>query len=77
MGSDQTNNHGEGNPEAAARFNEAERTFVSSPKGAAVIKAGPKVSPQEQAELDEAEREGRARAKGESPAAEADTLKRP
>jgi hypothetical protein len=56
-------NHGEGNPEAAERFNEAERKFVNSDRGKQKIKEGPHVKPNEEAGLAEAERQGRERAK--------------
>jgi hypothetical protein len=60
-------NHGEGNPEAAKHFNDAEQSFVNSPKGKAAIEGGPKVSPAEEAKLREAERQAAARAKGNTP----------
>jgi hypothetical protein len=56
-------NHGEGNPEAAAEFNKAERDFVSSEQGQRKIKDGPKVKPGEQAELTRAEQAGKSHAK--------------
>jgi hypothetical protein len=63
-------NHGEGNPEAAARFNTAEQEFVNSARGKKKIKKGPDVRPGEEAELAEAERVGREHAKGsETPSA--------
>jgi hypothetical protein len=58
-------NHGEGNPEAAAEFNEAERTFVNSPQGKAKISKGPKVRPDEEAELEQAEQRAKARGKND------------
>jgi hypothetical protein len=66
-----TVNHGEGNPEAATRFNDAAMQFVKSARGLAKIDAGCKVLPQEEAELNEAERLGKARAKGDAPATSA------
>jgi hypothetical protein len=33
MGKESESNHGEGNPEAADRFNKAERAFVASARG--------------------------------------------
>jgi hypothetical protein len=60
-------NHGEGNPEAAARFNTAEQEFVHSARGKKKIKKGPDVRPGEEAELAEAERVGREHAKGSEP----------
>lgn len=49
-------NHGEGNPEAAEHFNKAEQEFVASRGGQQKIREAGDVSPQEEAELDEAER---------------------
>jgi hypothetical protein len=60
-------NKGEGNPEAAARFNEAEQQFVKSAAGQQKIRAGAQVRPEEAAELMEAERKGRAKSKDENP----------
>ena len=57
-------NHGEGNPEAADRFNTAEKEFVHSARGQKKIKKGPEVRPGEEAGLAEAERVGREHAKG-------------
>ena len=57
-------NRGEGNPEAAERFNKAETKFVGSERGNKRIRAGAAVLPGEQSELDEAERRGKARARG-------------
>ena len=59
-----SSNHGEGNPEAADRFNSAEREFVNSPRGKQKIQEGPKILPGEEAELADAEQIGRERAKG-------------
>lgn len=58
-------NHGEGNPEAAAEFNKAERDFVASPEGQRKIKEGPKVKPGEEADLKDAEQRGKSRAKAD------------
>jgi hypothetical protein len=44
-------NHGEGNPEAADRFNTAERGFVNSARGKQKIQEGAQVRPDEQADL--------------------------
>ncbi len=41
MQKDTSSNHGEGNPEAAERFNSAEREFVESPRGKQVITKRP------------------------------------
>jgi hypothetical protein len=56
-------NHGEGNPEAAEEFNQAERTFVNSPQGQKKIKQGPEVRPGEEADLKAAERQAKSHAK--------------
>ena len=56
-------NHGEGNAEAADRFNSAEQEFVNSQRGKRKIEEGAKVRPEEEAELANAERVGREHAK--------------
>ena len=56
-------NHGEGNEEAADRFNSAEQEFVNSQRGKRKIEEGAKVRPEEEAELANAERVGREHAK--------------
>jgi hypothetical protein len=63
MGKHSSSNHGEGNPEAADRFNSAEREFVNSPRGKRKIQEGANVRPEEETKLAEAEQIGRARAK--------------
>src|SRR6202021_3666581 len=63
MGKESQSNHGEGNPEAADRFNTAEKAFVGSGRGKKKIKEGPKVSPGEEADLAKAEQAGRDHAK--------------
>jgi hypothetical protein len=63
--SEQPANHGEGNPEAAERFNTAERQFVESPQGQGKIQRGPQVRADEEAQLAKAEELGRARSKGD------------
>lgn len=60
-------NQGEGNREAARRFNDAQHRFAASGK---VRKAAAEATPDdgaEAAELARAERAGRSRAKGEDP----------
>jgi bacterioferritin len=57
-------NHGEGDPEAAKRFNEAETRFVESARGKQRVRDGANVRPGEEAQLKEAERLGKERAKG-------------
>ena len=64
----QSTNQGEGDQAAAKRFNQKEQAFVQSERGRQAIKAGVAVDNSEQAELDDAEQQGRARAKGEDPA---------
>ena len=59
----ESENHGEGNPEAAERFNKAERGFVASERGKKKIKEGPKVGAGEEADLAKAEQAGRDHAK--------------
>jgi hypothetical protein len=49
-------NKGEGNPEAAARFNKAEQDFVHSDRGQKKIREAGNVRPDEEAQLEEAER---------------------
>ena len=56
-------NHGEGNPQAAEEFNEAEREFVNSPRGKEKIREGAKVRPDEEADLAQAEQRGKSKAK--------------
>ncbi len=56
-------NHGEGDPQAAERFNTAERAFVDSAVGKKKIKEGPKVTADEEGELAKAEQIGRSHAK--------------
>ena len=58
-------NRGEGNPEAANRFNAAEQDFVKSKRGQEKIKKGPQVRPQEEADLSKAESAGRSHAKSD------------
>lgn len=62
MVNDPKSNHGEGNPEAADRFNSSEREFVNSPRGRQKIQEGPRVLPDEEADLAKAEKAGRDRA---------------
>jgi hypothetical protein len=54
-------------PEAAERFNAAEREFVSSARGKKKIQEGADVRPEEEADLAASEQLGRERAKGEDP----------
>jgi hypothetical protein len=68
MSNESPSNHGEGNPEAAERFNRAERDFVGSDRGKQKIKDGAQMRPNEQAELERAEQLGRERAKDDDSA---------
>ena len=47
MSNDPSGNHGEGDPEAAARFNKAETRFVGSVRGTEAIREGADVQPEE------------------------------
>jgi hypothetical protein len=58
-------NHGEGNPEAAAEFNQAEQKFVNSPRGKEKISKGPNVRPEEEADLAQAEQRAKAHGKND------------
>lgn len=58
-------NHGEGDPEAAERFNIEEKAFVESSRGKRAIRKGPGVRPEEEPELEDAERRAQERARGE------------
>ena len=58
-------NHGEGNPEAAAEFNEAEQKFVKSERGKQKIERGPQVRPGEESALEQAEETAKARGKND------------
>jgi hypothetical protein len=70
MGKQTSSNQGEGNPEAADRFNSAEQEFVNSPRGQRKIQQGANVRPEEETELAKAEQTGRERAKDGDAAAE-------
>lgn len=62
-------NQGEGDKQSARRFNQAQEAFVQSERGQAAIErdAEPATAGEREA-LEHAEREGKARAKGEDPA---------
>jgi hypothetical protein len=70
MGKQSPSNHGEGNPEAADRFNAAEREFVSSARGKKKIQEGADVRPEEEADLAASDQLGRERAKSDDPTLE-------
>jgi hypothetical protein len=63
MNNESSSNHGEGNPEAAERFNTAEQAFVDSARGKEKMREGAHVRPEEEAALAKAEKLGRERAK--------------
>jgi len=65
MTNESNRNQGEGNREAAARFNEAEKRYVQSPQGEEKIRAGVHVPPEEELEITEAERLAGDRAKAQ------------
>ena len=67
MGKQSASNHGEGNPEAADRFNTAEREFVSSARGKNRIQEGAELRPEEEVDLARSEQLGRERAKNDDP----------
>jgi hypothetical protein len=64
MNTSPPDNHGEGDPESAKRFNDAEKKFVKSPRGKQKVRAGANVRPEEEANLANAERLGKERARG-------------
>ena len=70
-------NFGEGNPEAAAEFNDAEQEFVKSPRGKQKIEGGPHVQANEESELEQAQEAGKARAKNDDSHTKAMKQKRP
>lgn len=63
-----TDNQGEGDTKSAERFNKEERKFVESEHGRAMIDKAGQVEPAEKKDLEDAERDGLSRAKGEDPA---------
>ena len=58
-------NFGEGNPEAATEFNEAEQKFVKSERGKQKIQRGAQVRPGEESALEQAEETAKARGKND------------
>ncbi len=66
MSKNTPSNHGEGDPEAADRFNTAERAFVDSARGKKKIKEGPAVSAGEEGDLAKAEKIGLDHAQGDA-----------
>ena len=58
---------GEGDYDAARRFDKAERDFVESGKVKEGVRKAPPGSAEEAAEMKEAEKAGKARSKGEAP----------
>jgi hypothetical protein len=69
-------NHVEGNPQAAEEFNEAEREFVTSPRGKKKIRKGPQVKPGEERDLEQAEQRAKARGKNDDSATTQMNIKR-
>ncbi|MBS0445396.1 MAG: hypothetical protein JSR59_05530 [Proteobacteria bacterium] len=63
----QPRNQGEGDKEAARRYNRAEHAFVDSGRVDAAAHAAPPRDAREAADLERAEAAGRAHAKGEDP----------
>jgi hypothetical protein len=70
-------NLGEGNPEAAAEFNEAEQKFVKSARGKEKIRRGAEVRPDEESALEQAEATAKARGKNDDSHTNAMKQKRP
>lgn len=60
-------NQGEGNKDAARRFNEAEQAFVQSQRGQEQIERAGDVSGDEKAALERAEEQGKERAREGDP----------
>jgi len=61
-------NQGEGDREAARRFNDAERAFVDSERGRAAIRSGSKArDPEEEDDLRDAEADAASRARENDP----------
>jgi len=67
MSNERNRNGGEGDSEAAERFNEAETAFVNSARGKRAVRDGTKAGPEEEATLHDAEQRGRERSKGDDP----------
>ena len=63
-----TDNQGEGDTKSAERFNKEEHKFVESEHGRAMIDKAGQVDASEEKALEDAERDGLSRAKGEDPA---------
>jgi len=59
---------GEGDRESARRYDEAAKAFVESGKVKKQAETTAKISPEEERELEEAEKAGKERAKEEDPA---------
>ena len=65
---DAPDNQGEGNRDAARRFDAAEQAFVKSGKVDSAAQAARPANPQEAAEMEKAEQAGKSHSKGEDPA---------
>ena len=61
-------NQGEGDTKSAERFNREEQNFVKSDHGRELIDQAGQVDPSEQQALEDAERDGLSRTKGDDPA---------
>jgi hypothetical protein len=68
MSNSDRSNQGEGNRSADRRYREATEKFVNSPRGREEIANAGEVSPEEQREIEQAEREAGQRAKEHDPA---------
>ncbi len=66
---------GEGDRESARRYDEATKAFVESGKVKKEAETTAKISPEEERELEEAEKAGKERAKEEDPAVPRDYSK--
>lgn len=67
-GTPTSENQGEGDKQSAERFNREEQRFVNSDRGQKVIDKAGQVDPSEKQALQDAERLGLARTKGDDPA---------
>ena len=75
MPTEDRSNQGEGNRSADRRYREATEKFVNSPRGRHEIETAGDVTPEEQREIEQAEREAKQRAKEHDPAERVDPRK--
>jgi hypothetical protein len=75
MSNTDRSNEGEGNRSADRRYREATEKFVNSPRGQEKIATAGEVSPEQQREIERAEREAKQRAKEHDPAERLDPRK--